>query len=61
VLKIIGVPGLKDAQLVADGSAATLLLIVLIVNIGAAIVTVRLQRRLSGTASAPRAGGRTKE
>jgi phosphate transport system permease protein len=61
VLKIIGVPGLKDAQLVADGSAATLLLIVLIVNIGAAFFTSRLQRRLSGTASAPRAGGRKKE
>ncbi len=61
VLKIIGVPGLKDAQLVADGSAATLLLIVLIVNIGAAYFTTRFQRRLSGTVSTPRAGGRKKE
>lgn len=61
VLKIIGVPGLKDAQLVADGSAATLLLIVLIVNIIAALYTTRLQRRLSGAVSVPRAGGRTKE
>jgi len=61
VLKIIGVPGLKDAQLVADGSAATLLLIVLLVNIGAALFTSRLQKRLSGSVSTPRAGGRTKE
>ena len=61
VLKIIGVPGLKDAQLVADGSAATLLLIVLIVNICAAYFTTRFQQRLRGTLSAPRAGGRKKE
>jgi phosphate transport system permease protein len=61
VLKIIGVPGLKDAQLVADGSAATLLLIVLIVNICAAYFTARLQKRLSGTLSKPRAGGRKEE
>lgn len=61
VLKIVGVPGLKDAQQVADGSAATLLLIVLLVNIGAAFFTARLQRRLSGAARAPRAGGRKKE
>jgi phosphate transport system permease protein len=60
VLKIIGVPGLQDAQRVADGSAATLLLIVLIVNITAAYFTSRLQRRLSGVAAAPRAGGRKK-
>src|SRR5689334_6394523 len=51
VLKIIGVPGLQDAQLVADGSAATLLLIVLVVNICAAYFTSRLQKRLSGTAN----------
>jgi phosphate transport system permease protein len=61
VLKIIGVPGLKDAQLIADGSAATLLLIVLAVNICAAIFTTRLQKRLSGAVSTPRAGGRAKE
>jgi phosphate transport system permease protein len=61
VLKIIGVPGLKDAQLVADGSAATLLLIVLAVNICAAYFTSRLQKRLSGNISTPRAGGRKKE
>lgn len=61
VLKIIGVPGLKDAQQVANGSAATLLLIVLIVNIGAAFFTSRLQQRLKGAAATPRAGGRKKE
>lgn len=61
VLKIIGVPGLKDAQLVADGSAAALLLIVLLVNICAAYFTTRFQRRLSGTLNVPRAGSRKKE
>lgn len=60
VLKIIGVPGLKDAQQVANGSAATLLLIVLLVNIAAAYFTGRLQKRLGGAAGAPRAGGRKK-
>jgi phosphate transport system permease protein len=55
VLKIVGVPGIQDAQKVADGSAAVLLLIVLVVNLLAAYLTARLQRRLSGT---PRAGGR---
>jgi phosphate transport system permease protein len=58
VLKIVGVPGIQDAQKVADGSAAVLLLIVLIVNLLAAYLTARLQRRLTGT---PRAGGRKKE
>jgi phosphate transport system permease protein len=57
VLKIVGVPGLQDAQRVANGTAATLLLIVLLVNVGAAFFTGRLQRRLSGAAIAPRAGG----
>jgi phosphate transport system permease protein len=61
VLKIVGVPGLQDAQRVADGSAATLLLIVLLANVGAAYFTSRLQKRLSGTAGPPRAGGRMKE
>lgn len=60
VLKIVGVPGLKDAQQVADGSAAVLLLIVLILNAGAAFFTSRMQKRLSGAAGAPRAGGRKK-
>lgn len=44
VLKIIGVPGLQDAQKVADGTAAVLLLIVLAVNLGAAYLSNRLQR-----------------
>lgn len=48
VLKIVGVPGLKDAQKVADGTAAVLLLIVLIVNIGAAYLSQRLQKNLRG-------------
>lgn len=60
VLKIVGVPGLQDSQKVADGSAAVLLLIVLTVNILAAVLTGRLQKRLRGSASAPRAGGRRK-
>jgi phosphate transport system permease protein len=51
VLKIVGVPGLQDAQQVADGSAAMLLLIVLLVNIAAAYFTSRLQRRLAGVGS----------
>src|SRR5262245_12692121 len=61
VLKIVGVPGLQDAQKVADGSAATLLLIVLLVNIVAAYFTSRLERRLRGATGTPRAGGRKKE
>lgn len=61
VLKIVGVPGLQDAQRVADGSAATLLLIVLLINLIAAYFTTRLQNKLSGTTTAPRAGRRGKE
>jgi phosphate transport system permease protein len=61
VLKIVGVPGLQDAQRVADGSAAVLLLIVLAVNIAAALFTERLRRRLSGARGAERAGVRRKE
>ncbi|MEI6777747.1 MAG: phosphate ABC transporter permease PstA [Chloroflexales bacterium] len=60
VLKIVGVPGLKDAQLVADGSAAVLLLIVLVINIGMAAFTARLSQRLRGAGRAPRAGGSKK-
>ena len=48
VLKIVGVPGIADAQQVADGSAAVLLLIVLLVNLGATYFTARLQRKLTG-------------
>jgi phosphate transport system permease protein len=60
VLKIVGIPGLQDAQKVADGSAAVLLLIVLLVNIGAAYFTSRLQRQLHGASGARRADGRKK-
>ncbi len=60
VLKIVGVPGLKDAQLVADGSAAVLLLIVLLINLAMAFFTTRLTRRLRGVGRAPRAGGSKK-
>jgi phosphate transport system permease protein len=60
VLKIVGVPGLKDAQLVANGSAAVLLLIVLLINLAMAYFTTRLTRRLRGTAVAPRVGGNKK-
>jgi phosphate transport system permease protein len=56
VLKIVGVPGLKDAQLVADGSAAVLLLIVLAINVAMAYFTTRLTQRLRGASGAPRAG-----
>ncbi|GAB4213724.1 MAG: phosphate ABC transporter permease PstA [Roseiflexaceae bacterium] len=61
VLKIVGVPGLANAQQVADASAATLLLIVLMVNVLAAYFTERLRKRLSGAVATPRAGGRKKE
>ena len=57
VLKIVGVPGLQDAQQVANGTAAVLLLIVLAVNIGTAYFTDRLQKRLKGNAPPARAGG----
>ena len=60
VLKIVGVPGLENAQQVADASAATLLIIVLVINLVAAYFTERLRKRLSG-AQAARAGGRKKE
>jgi phosphate transport system permease protein len=56
VLKIVGVPGLQDAQAVANGSAAVLLLLVLLVNIGASYGTARLQRRLSGATRVSRTG-----
>jgi phosphate transport system permease protein len=48
VLKIIGVPGLKDAQKVADGTAAVLLLIVLLLNVGVAYLSYRLQKNQKG-------------
>jgi hypothetical protein len=51
---------LQDAQKVADGSAAVLLLIVLGVNLAAAYYTERLRRQLSGAVAVPRAGGQKK-
>lgn len=60
VLKIVGVPGIENAQQVANGTAAVLLLIVLLVNVVAAYFTSRLQRRLSGAVASSRAGGRRK-
>ena len=61
VLKVVGVPGLQNAQAAAAGTAAVLLLIVLAINIGTAVFTERLRRRLSGASGPPRAGGRKKE
>jgi phosphate transport system permease protein len=60
VLKIVGVPGLKDAQQVADGSAAVLLLIVLLINLAMAYFTTRLTQRLRGAAVTSRVGGNKK-
>lgn len=57
VIKIIGMPGVPNAEAVANGSAATLLLIVLFTNVLAAFFTGRLQQRLSGRAAPARAGG----
>jgi phosphate transport system permease protein len=48
VLKVVGVPGLTDADAVANGSAALLLIIVLGLSLGATFATIRLNRRLQG-------------
>jgi phosphate transport system permease protein len=48
VLKIVGVPGLQDSQAVADGTAAVLLLIVLVINVAATYFTYRARNRLQG-------------
>jgi len=48
VLKVAGVPGLKDADAVANGSAALLLIIVLTLSLSATFFTVRLNQRLRG-------------
>ena len=48
VLKVAGVPGLKDADAVANGSAALLLIIVLTLSLSATFSTVRLNQRLRG-------------
>jgi phosphate transport system permease protein len=50
VLKVVGVPGLSDADAVANGSAALLLIIVLGLSLGATFFTVRANRRLRGLA-----------
>jgi phosphate transport system permease protein len=50
VLMVVGVPGLADAQAVAYGSAALLLIIVLGLSLSATFMTVRLNRRLRGLA-----------
>jgi phosphate transport system permease protein len=48
VLTVVGVPGLKDAQTVAAGSAALLLIIVLGLSLYATYLRVSLSRRLRG-------------
>jgi phosphate transport system permease protein len=55
VIKIVGVPGMPNAQAAANGSAAVMLLIVLLINLGVAYLNSRLAKRLSG-ATIPRAG-----
>ena len=50
VLKIIGIPGLSDAQQVADGTAALLLLLMLVFNFATALISNRVQQRLKGKA-----------
>ena len=55
VIKIVGVPGMPRAQDAANGSAATMLVIVLLINVLVALFNSHLQKRLSGHA-APRAG-----
>jgi phosphate transport system permease protein len=56
VIKIVGVPGMPKAQEAANGSAAVMLLIVLVINVLVAILNSQLQKRLQGTV-VPRAGG----
>ena len=48
VLKVAGVPGLRDADAVANGSAALLLIIVLVLSLSATFFTIRLNERLRG-------------
>lgn len=60
VIKIIGLPGVPNSQAAADGSAAVLLLMVLVINIFVAYFNTRLERRLRGAAPPPRAGGSKK-
>ncbi len=56
VIKIVGVPGMPNAQAAANGSAAVMLLIVLIINVLVAYFNGRLERKLRGAAPPPRAG-----
>ncbi len=60
VIKIVGVPGLPHAQEAANGSAAVMLLIVLVINVLVAVLNGRLQRRLMGGTPPQRAGGSKK-
>ncbi len=55
VIKIVGVPGMPHAQEAANGSAAVMLLLVLVINVLVAILNGRLERRLRVSAP-PRAG-----
>jgi phosphate transport system permease protein len=48
VLKVAGVPGLKDADAVANGAAALLLIIVLVLSLSATFFSIRLNQRLRG-------------
>lgn len=48
VIKIVGMPGVPHAQQVADSTSATLLVMVLLINVLAAIFTNRMQKRLAG-------------
>lgn len=50
VLKIVGIPGLADAQQVADGTAAVLLLLMLFINLVTTFLSNRIRRRLKGAA-----------
>ncbi len=60
VIKIVGVPGMPRAQEAANGSAAVMLAIVLMVNVVVAALNARLEKRLTGGAPPPRAGGSKK-
>jgi phosphate transport system permease protein len=56
VIKIVGVPGMPNAQAAANGSAAVMLLIVLLINALVAFFSSRMERKLRGIAPEPRAG-----
>ncbi len=60
VIKIIGMPGVPKAQDAANGSAAVMLFIILVINILVAIFNAELQKRLQGGTPQPRAGGSKK-